>query len=161
MRGLACFFVLVCAAVTASADGGRVRMQQASGNFIITLFTMPEPLTTGDADFSVLVQDRATQQVLLDAAVALRLTAPSGEVQLVPLSSGYVGNRMLQAADPESWRQREVGGDGAGESRLRPGREYDCLRCRSGSLSSRARTRIYAAAALRDCALYRASIPAQ
>lgn len=73
-------------------------MQQAAGAFIITLFTAPEPLTTGDADFSVLVQDRATQQVLLDTAVELRLTAPSGEVQLVPLGSGHAGNRMLQAA---------------------------------------------------------------
>jgi len=73
-------------------------MQQATGAFIVTLFTAPEPLTTGDADFSVMVQDRATQQVLLDAAVVLWLTAPSGEVQLVPLGRGHSANRMLQAA---------------------------------------------------------------
>ncbi len=98
MRVLVCICVLLCAATTASGDGGHVRMQQASGNFIITLFTMPEPLTTGDADFSVMVQDRATQQVLLDAAVDLQLTAPSGEVQFVALGSAHAGNRMLQAA---------------------------------------------------------------
>ena len=31
-------------------------------------------------------------------AVELQLTAPSGEVQSVPLGSGHAGNRMLQAA---------------------------------------------------------------
>ncbi|HVJ09397.1 MAG TPA: hypothetical protein VM554_13545 [Acidisarcina sp.] len=83
---------------TAYADGGRVRLQQASGDFVITLFTSPEPLTTGEADFSVLVQDRSTQQVVLDALVDLELRSPSGEAETSFLTHGGASNKILQGA---------------------------------------------------------------
>jgi hypothetical protein len=98
MKRLACLLFLLGLAGTAHADGGRVRMQQTSGEFIVTLFTAPEPLTTGDADLSVLVQDRATQQVLLNAVTEIQLTSPVGDVQTIPLARGQASNRMLQAA---------------------------------------------------------------
>lgn len=98
MKHFAWLLLLIGVAATALADGGRVRMQQASSEFIVTLFTAPEPLTTGDADFSVLVQDRASQQVLLDASVELQLTGPSGEAQVITLTRGQASNKLLQAA---------------------------------------------------------------
>jgi hypothetical protein len=82
----------------AHADGGRLRLQQSSGELVITLFTAPEPLVTGNADFSVMVQDRATQQLLPDARITLELHSPSGGVDVFHLSKGGATNKMLQAA---------------------------------------------------------------
>ena len=69
-RAIAAFALLLCAAA-AAADGGRVRLRQDAGSFAITVFTAPEPLAAGTADVSVLVQDRQTGAVLLDASVDL------------------------------------------------------------------------------------------
>jgi hypothetical protein len=98
MRRIAYVVLLLGLTGAAHADGGRVRMQQTSGEFIVTLFTAPEPLTTGDADLSVLVQDRATQQILLDASTEIQLISPVGEMQTIPLTRGQASNKMLQAA---------------------------------------------------------------
>lgn len=98
MKRLATLLFLIALAGTAHADGGRVRLQKTSGEFIITLFTAPEPLTTGEADFSVLVQDRATQQVILDPSIELELLSPSGEVEVSHLTHSRASNKMLQAA---------------------------------------------------------------
>lgn len=82
----------------AHADGGHTRLQQTSGELVITLFTAPEPLVTGNADFSVMVQDRSTQQLLPDAHITLELRSPSGGVEIFHLSKGDTINKMLQAA---------------------------------------------------------------
>ena len=79
------------------ADGGHVRLQQTSGDLVITLFTAPEPLVTGNADFSVMVQDRSTQQLLPDASITLELHSPSGAVEILHLAKGDATNKMLQA----------------------------------------------------------------
>jgi hypothetical protein len=81
----------------AYADGGHVRLQQTSGDLVITLFTAPEPLVTGNADFSVMVQDRTTQQLLPDAHITLELHSPSGSVEIFHLAKSDATNKMLQA----------------------------------------------------------------
>src|SRR5262245_39898525 len=51
------------------ADGGTVQLHAASGPFIVTIFTQPDSLRVGPVDISILVQERETGEVLLDATV--------------------------------------------------------------------------------------------
>jgi hypothetical protein len=80
----------------ARADGGVLRLSQASGPFVISLFTAPEPLRTGRAEVSVLVQARGT--VVLDAAVELRVRAPDGTEQTLAVTHAAANNQLLQSA---------------------------------------------------------------
>ena len=82
----------------AYADGGHVRLQQTSGDLVITLFTAPEPLVTGEADFSVMVQDRSTQQLLPGADITLELHSPAGKLRTFHLSKSDAANKMFQSA---------------------------------------------------------------
>lgn len=58
----------------ALACGGRLRFRQRAGPFIVTLFTAPDPLTRGRADFSVTVQRAGNPGLLEDAHIKLVLT---------------------------------------------------------------------------------------
>jgi hypothetical protein len=78
------------------ADGGRMRLRQTSGAFSLTVFTAPEPLTVGPADVSVLVQDAATGDVVLDADVNVRVRAP-GARAFVERPTLRGTNRLLRA----------------------------------------------------------------
>jgi hypothetical protein len=96
MRTWAWAVIVFLAAGLAAADGGRVRLTQNAGPFTITVFTAPEPLTSGPADISVLVQDQGDGRVLLDAAVVLELRAPgASSFQRIPARVGT--NRLLKA----------------------------------------------------------------
>jgi hypothetical protein len=81
-------------------DGGVVRAHVDRGALTITLFTSPTPLRVGDADVSVLVQDRASHAVLLDATVVVHLTPlDTGTAPLdVELGRETATNQLLQAA---------------------------------------------------------------
>ncbi len=81
----------------AFADGGHLLTHQASGPFLITLFSAPDPLSVGDADFSVLIQDRATEKVLLDAAIDMQFRSPTGQVQTVHLLRNPTGDKLLES----------------------------------------------------------------
>ena len=97
MRRWACAAFVFLAAAPAMADGGRLRVRQEAGPFVISVFTAPEPLSAGPADVSVLVQDRASGEVRLGAQVELRLRGPdSAAVQALAASPGV--NRLLKAA---------------------------------------------------------------
>jgi hypothetical protein len=85
----------------ARADGGTLRLSRASGPFVISVFTTPEPLYAGPADVSVLVQAREGTAVVLDAAVELRLRAPDGTEQALLATHAAATNRLLQAAPVE------------------------------------------------------------
>lgn len=84
----------------ARADGGVVRARADRGTLTITLFTSPTPLRVGEADVSVLVQDRASGAVLFDAAVEVRLESLDGAAATpsVQLSRQAATNKFLQAA---------------------------------------------------------------
>ncbi len=93
----------------AFADGGTLRLTRAAGPFVVTLFTAPEPLVVGSADVSVLVQQRSSAVVLLDATVALRVRAPDGAEQQLQAAHATTGNRLFQSAlvelsQPGRWR---------------------------------------------------------
>ena len=82
----------------AYADCGALRLRQEAGPFTVSVFTTPEPLRAGPADVSVLVQDRATHEVLLEAEVTLVLRGPDGAQVMLPASRAQARNKLLQAA---------------------------------------------------------------
>ena len=88
------------AAALAVGDGGRVRLRQDAGPYAITVFTAPEPLIAGPADVSVLVQERATGDVVLDAPVEVRLRSADG-VRTLAYATTQGRNRLLRQAAVE------------------------------------------------------------
>jgi hypothetical protein len=82
------------------ADGGTVRLREASGPFLVTVFTESEPLRVGLIDASILVQDRETGRVILDTTVNLafqRIPGPSARL-LSRATNSHAKNKLLQAA---------------------------------------------------------------
>lgn len=82
-----CFLLLwttLCVlGMEAHGDGGRVQMQAEADGYVITLLTSPTPLRAGPADISVLVQDAATRQPILNAEVMISLHHATGDTQEV------------------------------------------------------------------------------
>ena len=60
----------------ARADGGVIRLREAKGPFLVTIFTAAEPVQEGLCDVSVLVQRRDSGDAILDATVDLLFTRP-------------------------------------------------------------------------------------
>jgi hypothetical protein len=89
----------VLASPLAHGDGGTVQLHEASGPFLVTVFALPEPLRVGAIDTSVLVQDRQTGRVILDATVDLAFQ-PVGDASprfLTHASHAEAKNKLLQA----------------------------------------------------------------
>jgi hypothetical protein len=82
------------------ADGGTVQLREASGPFVVTVFTAPETLRAGPIDISVLVQDREKGGVILDAAVNLAVepAAGAGPRFQIHATHAQARNKLLQAA---------------------------------------------------------------
>lgn len=55
----------------ARADGGAIRLREAQGPFVITIFTASDPVVEAPVDVSVMVQSAESQAVILDAGVTL------------------------------------------------------------------------------------------
>ncbi len=62
----------------AHADGGAVCLREGLGEFLVTVFVAPQPIQVGPIDASVLVQDRRTGAVILDANVDLAIRRVDG-----------------------------------------------------------------------------------
>jgi hypothetical protein len=92
LRRLAAVYMVAMWATAASGDGGTMLLHQDAGAFNITLFAAPQPLQVGTADFSVLVQDRSSGEVLLDPILDLTV-----EGTTVRFTRGQVSNRLLQS----------------------------------------------------------------
>ena len=60
----------------ARADGGVVRLREARGPYVVTIFTASEPLRDSPEDVSILVQRRDSSEAILDASVDLMFTPP-------------------------------------------------------------------------------------
>lgn len=65
-------------ASSAFADGGVVRLREATGPFLVTVFTTPPAPRAGLVDVSVLVQSKDTGEIFLDAEVDLLFVPPPG-----------------------------------------------------------------------------------
>jgi hypothetical protein len=98
LRRLAAAFMLAMGTMAAHGDGGTMLLHQDAGAFTITLFAAPQPLEVGTADFSVLVQDRGSGEVLLDPILDLTIDDLTVSGTTVRLTRGQVSNRLLQAA---------------------------------------------------------------
>jgi putative membrane protein len=83
-------------------DDQVLRMRPTSGTFAVAVFAA-EDLQTGANNFSVLVQDRNTQEVLRDATVNFRARqgAAGRETTLVRAETDNSENKLLQSADLE------------------------------------------------------------
>jgi hypothetical protein len=105
MKRVGALAMLLLWTAAAFGDGGTMLLHQDAGTFTVTLFAAPQPLRTGAADLSVMVQDRASGEVLLDPTIDIAI----GPQQTVRLARGEASNRLLQAATvhfsmPGTWR---------------------------------------------------------
>jgi hypothetical protein len=80
------------------ADGGVLLMKQSSGALWIAVFTEPAPLRAGLADISVLIQDRDSQQPVLNAEVMVVLHRKGRETIRTQARREQAKNRLLYAA---------------------------------------------------------------
>jgi hypothetical protein len=72
--------VLGLSSGNARADGGVIRLREAQGPFIVTIFTASDLVKDGPADVSVMVQRQDSSDAILDATVNLIFTAPPSSV---------------------------------------------------------------------------------
>jgi len=95
------FFTMLAPRV-ARADGGIVQLREAQGPFLVTVFVSPQAVEGGVTDVSVLVQERKSGDVVLDADVNLAV-APPPDVSnkesdpLCGLSSTAVASRLTES----------------------------------------------------------------
>jgi hypothetical protein len=86
----------------ARADGGIMRAHEVQGPFVVTIFTASEPQQDSPVDVSVMVQDRESNDAILDATVKLTFTPPAGS------SAGGIeqtcGTPEMAGSDPRSDR---------------------------------------------------------
>ena len=103
LPGLLLFGLSVC---NARADGGVIRLRQAKGPFLVTVFTAAEPVQEGLCDVSVLVQQRDSGDAMLDATVELVFTAPAASAaepvgQLCGASRAWLLGRSAKPAQAQ------------------------------------------------------------
>src|SRR5262245_48899009 len=95
-------FVLAAAVLAlnsrARADGGFVELHQAVGPFVVTVFTAPVSLRAGPVDISILVQDRANGQPVLDGEVLVRLQGEGGVTLVERATREMAQNKLLYSA---------------------------------------------------------------
>ncbi len=82
------------------ADGGVVQFRQEAGDLVVTLFSTPVPLRSGPADLSVLVEDSATLDAVLDAQVNLTIEQKPGDPLMLEATRREATNKILYAARP-------------------------------------------------------------
>jgi hypothetical protein len=104
MTRLVVLLCLLSLSNAARADGGRLRLHESAGPFVITLFTTPDPLTQGTADFSVAVERSGdgggNRGLVQDATVTLILTPPDASKPLVLAAThAEASSAFLQAAN--------------------------------------------------------------
>jgi hypothetical protein len=101
MRKFLLIALLALCTASAFADGGRLRIRQQAGDFVVTLFTTPDPLTAGQADFSVAVEQADGAGVVQDAHVSIILTPAEGGDETLVLHATHAAatSRFLQAAN--------------------------------------------------------------
>ena len=95
-----CFSFLI--ATSSEDDDQALRLWKQSGPFSAAIFAPAGDLPAGRSSFGVLVQDRKTQEVLLDSAVDLSARPAAAEAgQPAPVRATYEDseNKLLQTAE--------------------------------------------------------------
>ena len=85
--------LLLLSAAPLFADGGAVQLQRQSGSFLVTVFASPVPARVGPVDISVLVQDRASLNPVLNAIVSVQIDDAT-----IPATHAQAQNKLLYAA---------------------------------------------------------------
>lgn len=100
-RYLILLFLLLIPTGRAFADGGRLRFNKPAGPFMVTLFTTPDPLTKGRADFSVAIERPDTTGLIQNADVTFILTPQNDPQHRIVLHASHsqATSRFLQAAN--------------------------------------------------------------
>ena len=121
VRGLGCFVVGLLWATAAAADVGVVVGSADARGWRVSLLASPWPLRVGVAEFSVLLQDAATREPILDAELGLELhLLDAGLEPVAPIRVRAVraaaGNPLLHSARlelpvPGRWQVRVEGAD--------------------------------------------------
>lgn len=101
MKRLFAAVLILCSIPLAFADGGRLRSRAVAGSFVVTLFTTPDPLRVGLADFSVAVERPGQLGLVQDADIDLKLTAAGQSPLQVKLTHDAATSRFLEAANFE------------------------------------------------------------
>ncbi len=90
--------MLLCAlAGLLAADGGTLQVRQTSGPFVLSVFTSPAVLRAGNIDFSVLVQQAAGLDPVLDAVVEVRAENGDGIIVSKAATHDNAQNKLLYA----------------------------------------------------------------
>jgi hypothetical protein len=76
-RYIMSLLVLALSSDDVRADGGIMRVREVQGPFVVTIFTASELLQDGPVDVSVMVQERNSNDAILDANVNLIFTPPA------------------------------------------------------------------------------------
>jgi hypothetical protein len=123
-RALAVTVLLVILTATPLlANGGTVRVSRAAvGPYLVSVYTSPTPLRTGEVDVSILVQD-ADRETVMFVPVWVRALPLGFDAAPVrhEATRAQATNRLFQAAkfpirEPGEWELRvEVGGEEGGE----------------------------------------------
>jgi hypothetical protein len=90
--------MLFIAAVRLCGDTGTILLRQRTGDIQITLFGEPAPLRAGPIDLSVLVQDAASGEPVMNAEVILRLSLNGHRATVVAATHRNATNKLLYAA---------------------------------------------------------------
>jgi hypothetical protein len=64
----------------ARGDGAVIRLREAHGPFVVTIFSAPELVENIPSDVSVMIQRQNSSDAILDATVNLMFTAPASSV---------------------------------------------------------------------------------
>ena len=83
------------------ADGGRLVRVERTNGWIVSVFVAPDPPRVGPVDVSVLVQEESSGSVIVDADIAVTLTAAGdaeGVTTSAPASRAQATNKLLQSA---------------------------------------------------------------
>jgi len=113
---LAALLLLGLSSRDARADGGVIRLFEAKGPYVVTIFTASEPVQDSPVDVSVMVQRRDSSEAILDANVDLMFTPPTesavkptekmcgqlGEALMSPPSDGRITQFTVPATHKEA-----------------------------------------------------------
>jgi hypothetical protein len=94
--------LLVALAEPVLANGGTVRVsREPVGPYLVSVFTSPTPLRTGEVDISVLVQD-VERESILDVPIEVTATPLSTEASAAPIrhpaTRAQATNKLFKAA---------------------------------------------------------------
>ena len=93
---LAALLLLGLSSRDARADGGVIRLFEAKGPYVVTIFTASEPVQDSPVDVSVMVQRRDSSEAILDANVDLMFTPPTeSTVEPVEQMCGQLGEALM------------------------------------------------------------------